>query len=265
MLDYNHLIKKYWREDFSSLAGASYPPPAGAGYPPYAPPSPYNPAPYGCGGMFAALTPSTTFVPGTDPTIVACFQAADRDRSGMIDDRELQAALSGYSYQSFSLRTVLSNCTVPPWSNLKLIKTQGIYGCVSVQSLQNWRAIFERFDRDRSGKIDAFELRDALLSLGYSVSPTVLELLVSKFDKTGGKCRAIEYDNFIKNRCCLTVEGLTEKFKEKGTAYSGSANFSYETFMLTVLPFLVALNLGASEFRANVKHTMLWRHRNVSF
>ncbi|KAK3118349.1 hypothetical protein QOZ80_9BG0697710 [Eleusine coracana subsp. coracana] len=238
MLDYNHLIKKYWREDFSSLAGASYPPPAGAGYPPYAPPSPYNPAPYGCGGMFAALTPSTTFVPGTDPTIVACFQAADRDRSGMIDDRELQAALSG---------------------------TQGIYGCVSVQSLQNWRAIFERFDRDRSGKIDAFELRDALLSLGYSVSPTVLELLVSKFDKTGGKCRAIEYDNFIKNRCCLTVEGLTEKFKEKGTAYSGSANFSYETFMLTVLPFLVALNLGASEFRANVKHTMLWRHRNVSF
>ncbi|GJN07049.1 hypothetical protein PR202_ga24839 [Eleusine coracana subsp. coracana] len=46
-------------------------------------------------------------------------------------------------------------------------------------------AIFERFDRDRSGKIDAFELRDALLSLGYSVSPTVLDLLVSKFDKTG--------------------------------------------------------------------------------
>jgi len=59
------------------------------------------------------------------------------------------------------------------------------------------QAIFERFDRDRSGKIDSSELRDALLSLGYSVSPTVLDLLVSKFDKTGGKSRAIEYDNFI--------------------------------------------------------------------
>uniref|UniRef100_J3MBG2 EF-hand domain-containing protein n=1 Tax=Oryza brachyantha TaxID=4533 RepID=J3MBG2_ORYBR len=100
------------------------------------------------------------------------------------------------------------------------------------------QSIFERFDRDRSGRIDAAELRDALLSLGYSVSPTVLDLLVSKFDKTGGKNKAIEYDNFIE--CCLTVKGLTEKFKEKDTAFSGSATFTYEAFMLTVLPFLIA-------------------------
>lgn len=38
----------------------------------------------------------------------------------------------------------------------------------------------------------------------------------------------------------FTVQGLTEKFKEKDTAYSGSATFSYESFMLTVLPFLIA-------------------------
>ena len=59
------------------------------------------------------------------------------------------------------------------------------------------QGIFERFDRDQSGRIDAPELRDALLDLGYSVSPTVLDLLVSKFDKTGGKNKAVEYDNFI--------------------------------------------------------------------
>ncbi|KAF6152946.1 hypothetical protein GIB67_039653 [Kingdonia uniflora] len=105
-------------------------------------------------------------------------------------------------------------------------------------SLQSWRAIFERFDRDRSGKIDATELREALMSLGFSVSPVVLDLLVSKFDKTGGRNKAIEYDNFIE--CCLTVKGLTEKFKEKDTSYMGSATFTYEAFMLTVLPFLVA-------------------------
>jgi Ca2+-binding EF-hand superfamily protein len=56
---------------------------------------------------------------------------------------------------------------------------------------------FERFDRDRSGKIDPNELREALMSLGFAVSPVVLDLLVSKFDKTGGKNKAIEYDNFI--------------------------------------------------------------------
>lgn len=59
------------------------------------------------------------------------------------------------------------------------------------------QGIFDRFDRDRSGKIDSTELRDALLSLGYAVSPAVLDLLVSKFDKTGGKSKAVEYDNFI--------------------------------------------------------------------
>lgn len=57
--------------------------------------------------------------------------------------------------------------------------------------------MFEKVDRDRSGKIDTNELREALMSLGFAVSPVVLDLLVTKFDKTGGKSKAIEYDNFI--------------------------------------------------------------------
>ncbi|KAJ9543961.1 hypothetical protein OSB04_023668 [Centaurea solstitialis] len=194
----------------------------------------YPPAPGAYGSPFAALLPST-FPPGTDPNVVACFQAADQDGSGIIDDKELQRALSSYN-QSFSIRTVHLLMYLFTNTNTRKIGpkefTQVFY------SLQSWRANFEKFDRDRSGKIDANELREALMSLGFAVSPVVLDLLVSKFDKTGGKNKAIEYDNFIE--CCLTVKGLTEKFKEKDTTYSGSATFSYEAFMLTVLPFLVA-------------------------
>ncbi|CAL9038492.1 unnamed protein product, partial [Musa banksii] len=73
-----------------------HPPPAAS-----APPPPLGS--YGA-GPFAALLPSV-FPPGTDPNVVACFQAADRDGSGFIDDKELQQALSSYN-QSFSLRTV---------------------------------------------------------------------------------------------------------------------------------------------------------------
>ncbi|KAJ8440481.1 hypothetical protein Cgig2_013640 [Carnegiea gigantea] len=111
--------------------------------------------------------------------------------------------------------------------------------------------IFERFDRDRSGKIDATELRDALCSLGFAVSPVVLDLLVSKFDKTGGKCKAIEYDNFVKYVPALdssilvlphsegksavflsfVFHGLTEKFKANDKAYNGITTFSYEQFV----------------------------------
>ncbi|KAL8493927.1 hypothetical protein ACS0TY_024906 [Phlomoides rotata] len=254
-----------------SYSSAPYGAPPQGGPPPNQPPSPYAPvaAPYGApsaphghgapsaphghdapnqsyggyptpppsapyGSPFAALVPSA-FPPGTDPSVIACFQVADQDGSGFIDDKELQRALSSYN-QSFGLRTVHLLMYLFTNNNTRKIGpkefTQVFY------SLQSWRSIFERFDRDRSGKIDTNELRESLLSLGFSVSPVVLDLLVSKFDKSGGKNRAIEYDNFIE--CCLTVKGLTEKFKEKDTAFSGSATFTYESFMLTVLPFLIA-------------------------
>ncbi|KAK1427093.1 hypothetical protein QVD17_15776 [Tagetes erecta] len=213
-------------KDKPSSAPYGAPQPGGmGGYP--TPPGSY-------GSPFAALLPST-FPPGTDPNVVACFQAADRDGSGIIDDKELQTALSSYN-QSFSIRTVHLLMYLFTNTNTRKIGpkefTQVFY------SLQSWRANFEKFDRDRSGKIDANELREALMSLGFAVSPVVLDLLVSKFDKTGGKNKAIEYDNFIE--CCLTVKGLTDKFKEKDTSYSGNATFTYEAFMLTVLPFLIA-------------------------
>ncbi|XP_010452313.1 PREDICTED: probable calcium-binding protein CML50 [Camelina sativa] len=186
------------------------------------------------GSPFASLIPSG-FAPGTDPNIVACFQAADQDGSGFIDDKELQGALSSYQ-QRFSMRTV--HLLMYLFTNSNAMKIGPKEFTALFYSLQNWRSIFERSDKDRSGRIDVNELRDALLSLGFSVPPVILDLLVSKFDKSGGKNRAIEYDNFIE--CCLTVKGLTEKFKEKDTSYSGSATFTYETFMLTVLPFLIA-------------------------
>ncbi|GAY61423.1 hypothetical protein CUMW_209850 [Citrus unshiu] len=163
------------------------------------------------------------------------FQLADRDNSGLIDDKELQGALSSYN-QSFSLRTV--RLLMYTFTNTNARKIGPKEFIQVFHSLQNWRAMFEKVDRDRSGKIDTNELREALMSLGLAVSPVVLDLLVTKFDKTGGKSKAIEYDNFIE--CCLTVKGLTEKFKERDTTYSGSATFTYENFMLAVLPFLIA-------------------------
>ncbi|KAF3967478.1 hypothetical protein CMV_008532 [Castanea mollissima] len=206
-------------KDYSSGSGS------GSGYPPSGP---------GYGSPFASLVPSA-FPPGTDPNVVACFKIADQDGSGLIDDKELQRALSSYD-QSFSLRTVHLLMHHFTNSNAKKIGPKEFTSLF--YSLQSWRDIFERFDRDRSGRIDSNELREALLSLGFAVSPVVLDMLVSKFDKTGGKSKAIEYDNFIE--CCLTVKGLTEKFKEKDRTYSGSATFNYEEFMLTVLPFIIA-------------------------
>ncbi|CAN1319396.1 Calcium-binding protein CBP [Linum perenne] len=196
--------------------GSSYGAPAGSNKPPkenpYAASAPgggigYPPsAPYG--SSFTSLLPST-FPPGADPSIVACFQIADQDGSGFIDDKELQRALSSYN-QSFSLRTV--HLLMHHFTNTST-RTIGPKDFTQVfYSLQSWRGIFERFDRDRSGKIDANELREALLSLGFAVSPVILDLLVSKFDKTGGKNNAIEYDNFIEYVSSLLLHVLALNF-----------------------------------------------------
>uniref|UniRef100_A0A453I2Y3 EF-hand domain-containing protein n=1 Tax=Aegilops tauschii subsp. strangulata TaxID=200361 RepID=A0A453I2Y3_AEGTS len=62
---------------------------------------------------------------------------------------------------------------------------QAIYDVGEARTHGLRRSIFERFDRDRSGKIDKSETGAALLSMGNSVSPTVLDSLVSKFDRIG--------------------------------------------------------------------------------
>ena len=213
---------------------AAHPHAVSGGYGAPPPPGNYPGAGDAYNNPFVSLMPSV-FPPGTDPNIIACFKAADQDGSGFIDDKELQRALSSYN-QSFSIRTV--HLLMYTFTNTNARKIGPKEFTAVFHSLQHWRDVFERADRDRSGKIDSNELREALLSVGYAVSPAILDLLVSKFDKTGGRRCAIEYDNFVE--CCLTVKGLSEKFKAKDTGYTGSATFTYESFMLTVLPFLIA-------------------------
>ncbi|XP_076960852.1 putative calcium-binding protein CML48 [Bidens hawaiensis] len=189
------------------------------------------------GGQYGYPPPTTTlFPPGTHPEVIRSFEMVDLDRSGFIDGKELQQALVS-AYQKFSLRTIrllmfqFRNPTHPFKTGPK--EFADLWSC-----LGQWRAIFERFDRDRSGKIDAAELREALYSLGYAIPPSVLQLLISKYDDQSGRRVDLSFDSFVE--CGMIVKGLTEKFKEKDTRYTGSATLSYETFMTMVIPFLAA-------------------------
>ncbi|KAA3471707.1 putative calcium-binding protein CML48 [Gossypium australe] len=170
------------------------------------------------------------FPAGTSPDVIRAFQMVDRDRSGFIDEYELQQALSS-GYQRFNLRTIrlLMFLFKNPNDSLKIgpMEFAALWSC-----LGHWRAVFERFDRDRSGKIDLMELRDALYSLGYAIPPSVLQLLISKYDN------GLNFDSFVE--CGMIVKGLTEKFKEKDPGYTGSATLSYDSFMSLVIPFLVS-------------------------
>lgn len=57
--------------------------------------------------------------------------------------------------------------------------------------------MFDRFDRDRSGKIDATELKDALYSVGYALPPSVLQVLISRYDDGSGRRVELNFDSFV--------------------------------------------------------------------
>ncbi|XP_057547647.1 calcium-binding protein CBP-like [Amaranthus tricolor] len=185
--------------------------------------------------VFCDIMPSA-FPPGTDVKMVQCYNQIDKDGNGIIDDRELQAVLSNCNH-SFGMRTVHLLMYEFTHSNKRMIGPKEFVPLM--KCLQTWRAMFQRFDRNRNGSIDSSELGQALSCLGYQVSPVIINLLAAKFSKSGRshtyRC-SLQYDSFIE--CCLTVKGLSETFYAK--AECGKASFCYEEFLLNVLPFIIA-------------------------
>ena len=59
------------------------------------------------------------------------------------------------------------------------------------------QAIFQRYDKDKSGKIDLFELRDALYGIGYAIRASILQLMVSKYDVGSGRRVELNFDSFV--------------------------------------------------------------------
>ncbi|GJN15453.1 hypothetical protein PR202_gb02371 [Eleusine coracana subsp. coracana] len=257
MADYNR-----YGHGYGYAGGGGYAPPSATPAPmptTTAPPSSYysssSSSPYGYGqgggGYPSAYPPTQTsggygfgygggylaFPPGTHPDVERAFRAADRDCSGAIDERELQGALSS-AYHRFSIRTVrllmfLFNdpATSTP-SRMGPAEFVSLWNC-----LGQWRGVFDTYDRDRSGKIDSRELTEALRSLGYAVPPSVVDLLIANYNDGVPRNGALDFDNFVE--CGMIVKGITDKFKEKDTRYTGSATLSYDGFLSMVIPFIV--------------------------
>ncbi|EEF38552.1 ef-hand calcium binding protein, putative [Ricinus communis] len=196
-----------------------------------------QPPPYGAGyGQSGYSHGYSDFPAGTHPDVIRSFQMVDRDRSGFIDENELQQALSS-GYHRFHIRTIrlLMFLFKNPHDPLRIGPKEftALWSC-----LGQWRGIFERYDKDRSGKIDLFELRDALYGIGYAIPPSVLKILISKYDDGSGNKIELNFDSFVE--CGMILKGLTEKFKQKDSRYTGTATFNYDEFMSMVIPFLVS-------------------------
>lgn len=64
------------------------------------------------------------------------------------------------------------------------------------------------YDKDSSGHLNAFELRQALTSAGYSVNNKILESLALRYGDSSGQ---IAFDDFI--MCAIKLKAMIGEFK----------------------------------------------------
>jgi len=167
------------------------------------------------------------------------FVAIDQDGSGEISPQELQSALMNDGGLKFSAGTVKYLMSIFDVDN-----SRGI-GFQEFESLWNyitqWRQMFESFDIDRNGKIDADELGRALAHYDLRVGLPVLDLLVKKYAAAAPRTRGyqngppprpqIDLDRFV--CACVVVRQMCQLY-EQCTGY-GAAQISRDDFIRAVI------------------------------
>lgn len=93
--------------------------------------------------------------------------------------------------------------------------------------INQWKGVFDRYDRDRSGNIDAGELYTAYNEMGFRVTAAFCQMVVTRFDRLEKK--SLKFDDFIQS--CVMLRSLTDAFKTRDTNLNGIIQVSYEDFM----------------------------------
>ncbi|KAK4468726.1 hypothetical protein MN116_007903 [Schistosoma mekongi] len=166
-------------------------------------------------------------------TIRGIFEKVDKNNDGNVDHKELQVALSNGIGTSFNMRTI---------EMMIKIFDQDRNGTINLNEflqlfkyVQDWQRCFSRFDRDRSGLIDAQELECALSSCGYRLSPSFIQMMISRFDRNNRQQMA--FDDFIYACVCLQI--LTNCFRQYDFDQSGYARFSFEQFLSSAMSIII--------------------------
>ncbi|CAG2253506.1 Peflin,Programmed cell death protein 6,Sorcin [Mytilus edulis] len=190
------------------------------GYPAAAPQPGYGQAP----GGYGAGPP-----PGIDPSVYQWFLTVDQDKSGHITAHELQQALVNGNWSHFNpetCRLMISMFDRDNTGTIQLHEFNALWNYI-----QQWKGVFERFDGNHSGSIEAHELIQAFQQMGYNLSPQFGHIVISKFDVNGR--RSLTLDNFIQS--CVMLKSLTDSFKERDPQMQGTIRMGYEDFMTTAV------------------------------
>ncbi|KAM6239899.1 peflin [Porphyrio hochstetteri] len=189
-------------------------------------------APYGGPqpGPYGGPAPGGSAPPGVDPEAFSWFQAVDADHSGFISVKELKQALLNSNWSTFNDETCLLMINMFDQSRSGRMDVYGFSALL--RFIQQWKSLFQQYDRDQSGSISYTELQQALSQMGYNLSPQFSQLLLARYGQRS--CSpSIQLDHFI--QLCLQLQGSTHAFRERDTGLAGSLRLSYEDFLTMVL------------------------------
>lgn len=141
----------------SGYPGGAYPGAPG-GYPGGAPGGGYPPA-GGAGGYPPAPAPQV------DPNVAQWFRAVDQDNSGHIDAKELGQALANGDMSMFSeeaCRMMINMFDTNMTGTIDINEFGKLF-----EYINQWKGMFENFDRSKQGTLGQDDLSAALQSMGY--------------------------------------------------------------------------------------------------
>ena len=154
------------------------------------------------------------------PEIRAAFERYDRNKSGKLDYSELHAALKECGCDPSQAKDLLNKYDANRNGVLELeefarlveaMRRRGIEMAAREATKYSWvaadiRAAFERYDRNKSGKLDYSELRSALKECGLDPSVEYAKELLNKYD--ANKNGLLELEEFAQ---------LVEAMRRRGT------------------------------------------------
>ncbi|XP_014801928.1 PREDICTED: peflin [Calidris pugnax] len=186
--------------------------------------------PYGQPGPYGTAAPGGHVPPGVDPEAFSWFQSVDADHSGYISVKELKQALVNSNWSTFNDETCLLMINMFDKTRSGRIDVYGFSALM--RFIQQWKNLFQQYDRDQSGSISFNELQQAFSQMGYNLSPQFSQLLLARYAQRSPN-PSIQLDHFI--QICMQLQSTTDAFREKDTGLVGNVRLSYEDFLTMVV------------------------------
>ncbi|XP_065200380.1 calpain-A isoform X2 [Planococcus citri] len=95
--------------------------------------------------------------------------------------------------------------------------------------IRSWQRVFKLYDKENTGFLSPFELREALASAGYHLNTHILNVLGHRYAGKDGK---IAFDDFM--MCAVRLKSMMEIFQERA-AGKDIASFKLEEWIETTL------------------------------